>query len=414
MEFKHIGDNFIINNEKIGTDLTEFLKKLPRKTNLFWVIDDYTFYNLILFFKKKKYDIKINVYDFNIVGISYKNLVFKQNKLKSIENKLNLENKFNFSYGSYAFNIFTTLVETKLIEKTLIPNNTKIKIRKEYISEPLKNELLFSVDFNLMYYNCLSTNFVFGKIFLANPVSISKPGFYYIKYESKDFKFPILFYKNELNSQNYFCNGVGEGLFWYEEILLFEREGGIIRKIFYAYLGENYGQNFIAFTNFIAKYEDTKLIKNLANNLYGKLAMKDFFYSYRILTETEFTADLNANRLVKWKKWYDYYVCENIEYTKYTKYTDVCAAAAITAKARIKLYELTKELNSNASICLLNTDEVIYSSKHMIDINEKFNVKTKRIDFDEFNVKKLMFLHKRKHIENDSTAPYKLSNGMLL
>lgn len=409
-----------IDNVKTQLNFEDFLKTLNKTNVVFWVYDDETFYCLLLSLDKFRQKIKVNIYNFEIIGFSYKNFIFKQIKLKVIENKINLHNKFVFSYGSYALNIVKELIDKNKIQKTFITDSVKVKIRKaysggrnEFISEPVMTENLYSIDYNKMYYTCLKSEYLCGKITKVLVDSIEKPGFYFIKYESNGFCYPILSYKNEINSQNYFCNGISEGLFWYEEILLFINEGGKIKKIYYAYYGEKYICNFLPFTDLIDLYKETKLTKNLANNLYGKLAMKDFFYTYRLLSYEEFILETEKNKIYKWKKWYNYYICENIEYTKYNNYTDICAAAAITSKARIKLYNLIKELDSKSKICLLNTDEIIYNSKNEVLLPKKYDIKTKKITFEEFNIKKSMFLHKRKHIENNHTVPFKIIDNML-
>jgi len=64
-------------------------------------------------------------------------------------------------------------------------------------------------------------------------------------------------------------------------------EGGIIHKIYYM-VGGGCGPNFKPFTELISSFKNRKIIKGLANNLYGRLAMKDYFHQYTLLDEEEF------------------------------------------------------------------------------------------------------------------------------
>jgi hypothetical protein len=167
--------------------------------------------------------------------------------------------------------------------------------RNEFIADYEPRANLFSVDFNAMYLNCLKTKFLSGSIRLKQTSQLDGPGFYYISFESNDQEYPVLFFRNKLTGQGYFCNGRGEGLFWYEEIQLFLEHGGIVHKVHYAYTGDNYTCNFQPFVDEIQQTLSPKLAKNLANNLYGRLAMKDFVYPVKLVTDLEFFLSCEAN-----------------------------------------------------------------------------------------------------------------------
>lgn len=398
-----------------------YFKSIKNKPQVFWVKDDFTFFKILETFKDDFTKFKINFYDFKCVGFNYNGLIFKQQNLKSLESGFKLKTTYCYSYGSYALNIFKTLIKTNEIIPTTITENFKIKIRaayvggrNEYINEPTINHKIYSVDFNKMYFNCLKMEYLSGKIYYIKTTVINQPGFYYIKYESKHMKYPVLFTKNSINDQNYFCNGVDEGLFWFEEIFLFMEQGGIVHKVYYSYIAENYHNNFLPFVHLIDKQREDKITKFLANNLYGKLAMKDYFYSYKLLNEVNFKSKYENNEIKKWVKWYDFYICENIDFTKYDNYTDICAAAAITSKARIKLYKLIMTLNKSVNICLLNTDEIIFSHESLIKLPEIWDVKIKQISYESFALKKSMFVDKRNCLLSGVSKPFTMHNGMLL
>ena len=170
--------------------------------------------------------------------------------------------------------------------------------RNEYISEPLSTDKLYSIDFNTMYLNCMGTKFLSGKISCRKINDLVSPGFYHIKYEAMPNIFPVLYMKNMSNNQAYFCSGVSEGLFWYEEIKLFKAEGGKIIEIVCIYEAEHYTENFRPFLEKIHEIKDKKTRKLLANSLYGRLAMKDYKYSVALVTDLEFYL-LEAKGVVK-------------------------------------------------------------------------------------------------------------------
>jgi hypothetical protein len=66
------------------------------------------------------------------------------------------------------------------------------------------------------------------------------------------------------------------------------------------------------------------------------------------------------------------------------------------------------------SVCLLNTDEIILACKQKPEIPKLFDVKTNIITQETFKKKKTMFESKRKLLDNSSTRPFILNNGMLL
>lgn len=246
------------------------------------------------------------------MGFKYKTIYFKSERLKLLATEyqdLEIRYKQNsaefcYSYGAYALKILDRLLAQGSIEKVHLRRKDKIQLRmaytggrNEYIQEPNKNFNLYSIDFRTMYLHCLNSEFLVGEITRKEVKHMDRPGFYYVSYTSPLTEYPILYKKNPLNEQNYFCIGHGEGLFWYEEIELFLSEGGIIHKIHYCFWGADYRPNYKPYIETINKFKTEKSQKLLANHLYGKLAMKDYFYQCRLYDETEFLLR-NSNNLV--------------------------------------------------------------------------------------------------------------------
>jgi hypothetical protein len=184
------------------------------------VEDDYTFYRIIKLLDEEKKAIKLNFYDFNCIGINFNGLKFKQAKLKQIEAGLKYNGSLHYSYGAYALNLLIEMIAEGCVKPVTIARGLKIKLRgayaggrNEFIQEPKEGYELYSIDFNRMYYNCLKDKYLHGKILRSAVDDPHIPGFYHIKYESTNKKYPVLFLNNHTNTQNYFCNGIGEGIF---------------------------------------------------------------------------------------------------------------------------------------------------------------------------------------------------------
>ena len=102
-----------------------------------------------------------------------------------------------------------------------------------------------------MYGQCMSESFPYGSTFLQkNPKDFSKPGFYFIEYYSS-LNIPILPHKSYLNNKLLFTNGYNSGLFWFEEIILFLENGGIVNDIKFAFIFNKFGNIAEEDINFI-------------------------------------------------------------------------------------------------------------------------------------------------------------------
>jgi hypothetical protein len=185
-----------------------------------WVVNDTTFYHLLLLFKDNLSRIKINFYEFRCVGFRYKTYLFKHKELKLLGDLAFKHEKYSYSYGAYALNMLKDFMHEGKIKPTLIEQTDKVKLRaafiggrNEFIAEPRAGHQLYGVDFNTMYLNCLKTEFLSGKITRKELSQVDCPGFYYVTFETDLESMPILFMKNNMLEQGFFCRGRAEGLF---------------------------------------------------------------------------------------------------------------------------------------------------------------------------------------------------------
>jgi hypothetical protein len=204
--------------------------------------------------------------------------------------------------------------------------------RCEVFGNPKPNTTILHYDFPGMYKICMQQKFPIGVPQFIVPSNFDKPGFYTIEYESNMY-LPILPVKYD---KLYFVNGTNIGTFWFEEILLFIRHGGFVKKIINALVYPEYGYIFTDFINKIDAFKTSDLLgryvtKMLINNLYGRLGMQAKNLSF----DTIITNSDNLTEYIELEN--------NLYLTKLNKqkinYTNVPIAAAITSKARIKLYE---------------------------------------------------------------------------
>jgi hypothetical protein len=195
------------------------------------------------------------VYEFEVLGLECKKFIFKIESNAKFFLKLNSYGRYDdlklnecISPGNAALKIFIKICNKHNYKiKFKIKNTYEQQIkdahiggRNEFIADPDNYDTLYSLDFNLMYLNCMKEGFLYGRVTRTIVSEISKPGFYNITYISKDFFYPILPHKNNLTQESFFCNGVQTGTFWFEEVLLFLKNGGQIMHIHYMYAAEKY------------------------------------------------------------------------------------------------------------------------------------------------------------------------------
>lgn len=229
--------------------------------------------------------------------------------------------------------------------------------RTEVFGNMYDDEILLHYDWSGMYAQCMSEKVLGGKIYESNEiVGIEKPGFYWIKFE-QNLEYPILPIKR---NKLLFANGIFEGWYWFEEILL-AMEYGVkilsITKTIGAQYYDNFIINFVEINNNIRKVSQLhkQIGKNNNNTFYGRLGMDPE------KEEEEITNDLNINK-------YKRIIEKNGAYVGYThkekSISNITVSAAITAKARIKLYRGFIEVMKNGGrLIYTDTDSIIAAFK---------------------------------------------------
>ena len=315
--------------------------------------------------------------------------------LNNIISKFNIDLIKNniYSASGLSFNIFFNNFNN---------NKISIKYNKEvdYLIRPSyyggrcetfgnikDNEQIYHFDFSGMYAQCMLEKFPFGKNKIKfSELDINKPGFYRIKYESKDMHIPILPHHDINNHKLMFTNGVNEGTYWFEEIDLFIKNGGLILNVYYGVEYENYGTCFKDFVEYFSKLkaegENYKTFaKLIINSLYGRFGMGE---------SNEYSTIVWEKELDWWFKNFEIISCNSINKLNYIKVkinkklikiinksefnttlSNVAIASAISSKARIKLIKAFNDVKSNGGdLKYCDTDSLFVGFKKDI-LDEK-------------------------------------------
>lgn len=243
--------------------------------------------------------------------------------------------------------------------------------RTEVFGNPKKNELMLHFDWSGMYAQCMCEKVPGGAIFESKSRDIKQPGFYLIVAE-QNMDIPILPIKED---KLYFKNGIIKGWYWFEEIQLFIENGGKILEVISSIKSEYYEKfisNFVEINNKIREKGSIhkQIGKNNNNTFYGRLGMNPERLEEEILTTFDIN-EINDKKCIK--------IANNMGiFTKYTKseksISNVSISAAITSKARVKLYKGFNEVKKiGGRVLYCDTDSIIaaFSSEKYKDVINK-------------------------------------------
>ena len=318
---------------------------------------------------------------------------------------------FNYSIPSVSkemfyrfFNKFNINLELEIdLDRVIRP--AYIGGRCEIFGNPTSDEITYHFDFNNMYGLAMKENFPMGKpTYIKDPKKIEKIGFYYILAESSKMYIPILPVKENVDAfgclslkreedqednELFFPNGTISGLFYSEEIELFLKEGGSIKKIEYAWIYEETARPL--FKGFaeemikLRKEDKNGLWKQLIVSFYGRLGMlpRD---STSILGDALSYKKTILGLEIKKEAWFGkYFIAEIKKELPKVVPSRVDYAAMITSKARIKLWKKLKEvIDKGGRLVYCDTDSVFFC------LNKENSGVLDKIDCSEGKIVKLM------------------------
>ena len=279
----------------------------------------------------------------------------------------------NYSKNKISFNLKST--EKKMIK------NSYFGGRCEVYGNPSYKEKIFHYDFSGMYAQCMLEKFPYGKCFiLENPKNLLNPGFYYIEYISNNF-IPVLPHRSNINNKLMFTNGLNKGFFWFEEINLFIKMGGIIKNIELGLIYEKYDYLFKDFIEDFMELRKENDIMNtfgklVINSLYGRLGMNDMDTETLIIEKNKFEEIYNSinKKLLSFNVINDCVIVEIKTDKKIRVKSNIVLASSITSKARIKLYNAQQDVIKNGGKLLYSDTDSVYASYDKDVSKEKHGV----------------------------------------
>ena len=345
----------------------------------------------------------------------YNDVIITLNFLKNLKDilkifKIKLESVN--SAPSLALKIFEKKFNNNKIKLTFnsvidrIARNSYYGGRCEVYGNPKPEEQIFHFDFTGMYAQCMSEKFPYGEYKLSlNSKNISKPGIYWIEYESIDMNIPVLPHHRLKDGKLMFTNGKFIGAFWYEEIILFLEKGGKINKILYSITFDQYDYVFKEYVNFFAelrkKSESYNVFgKLMINSMYGRLGMKNinsysFIEEYKNLDYLRKKIDIIAykelNEIILVEAENNKKLLNFLNISSKKSKNNIVLASCITSKARIKLYNAQDEVIKNKGRILYSDTDSIFAAFKRNVLGEKHGEIYWDPDKKDTKIKEAMF-----------------------
>lgn len=248
--------------------------------------------------------------------------------------------------------------------------------RCEVFGNLKKNEKCFHFDFSGMYTNRLTEDYPVGEYEIIYKVDkIERNGFYFVEIYS-DLLLPILPYRDEKSGKLLFPNGFFYGLYWCEELLLFIKNGGEIKKIHYCLKFNKFDYVFKDFANMC----NEKRKESSYSKILWKLIPNSFIGRLGIKYENEFTLILKDNNynpllhnVICDKKINNNWIVRVKEDDKCGKVGNVMYPSIITSKARILWWKSAIEVQKNGGrILYCDTDSIFAAfDKKINPVGEK-------------------------------------------
>ncbi len=381
-----------------------YVGEIPNKN--YWNKDD--FEKFIEIWKEDKYDLKRECIKYCRDDVILTKKIL-ENLFKILEEeKIFFLLKKCYSSASLSYNVFFKKYNIKKIENNLKKSeedfirNSYFGGRCEVFGNLNENEHIKYYDFSGMYGQCMMEEFHngIGQFYITNDYTI--PGFHTIEYISNFEYIPILPSHSE-NKKLMFTNGKKIGTFWFEEIKLFVKKGGIVLKVIMSYVYNKYEE---VFTDFIKKFN---LIKEKGGyyKIFGKLMINSFYGGMGLKPESDITyitfsekeylniiENFNINMECKLNSVYIIVIKNDYKYKKIFKNKiiknefskrNVSYSSAIASKARIKLFNAIEEVIEDGGRILYCDTDSIFAAYNKKDKREYFN-KKKWLNFYEDGV----------------------------
>jgi hypothetical protein len=267
----------------------------------------------------------------------------------------------------------------------LLPEKNELYLTKAFVGGRVEvfevnPRPALTIDFNLFYYGLMLQKLPYGKTkIIQKPTNFKIPGFYRVEVDQSNIWPPFLPLKD--NGQIKYVCGKFIGIFWFEELVKFELLGGKILKFFDCLVFSKYEAFLNSFLTSLPHSFSRQLTKDITNNLFGSLAVKNWEYKQHVILNVNlFNNLLNCGGVRSFAEVGGVRIVESnkllIKTTK--KLNNLGGAAAITSKGRIMLYELWSEVGFKEVIEIKVDELKLKSAPDTNKINylaQKYNLK---------------------------------------
>lgn len=369
--------NKIGNLLKIKTNKMEFPHDFANEKNLYYIGDH-----------PKNKNIKNWNFKENAINYCFNDCLITKKMVEEIVSSMDKNEKETFeksrSVSSLSLNIYKDKFNIFELETKLSSDNDKILRegfyggRCEVFGNKYPEEKVFHFDFSGMYAEVMKEDFYFNNASITKANNVENGGFYKVDVLSKGMNIPVLPFRERKDNKLIFPNGRWTGTYWFEELKLFQEEGGEILKIHYKI---NLEKKEKLFKNFVENYK--KLRKNseldnifwklFINSIYGRLGMDQSNERTEIIHNDEEYLKIRKTKEILKESIINKIRIITFENEEKNKEVDsnVSIAAQITSKARIKLYKGFKDvIKNNGRILYTDTDSIFAGFKENV-LNQK-------------------------------------------
>ena len=345
---------------------------------------------ILVIFKNNMGSLKVITSDMVFVGLQYKNYMIKDYKIIEVEKLLNLKTARCFTLGGISKQLLKQFVASDIklnlnaAEEIILREHfyqNRVEVFKLLGLKP-KDSTLISIDFNHLYLNLMQQKLPTKKLNIQknHKIDLKRPGFYSISYTMPENIEPIL--PNKLEGLTYFNAGKGSGVYWHEEILYFEKHGGLINAIEVVCLFDEELEILKPFMQYLLKLPNRSIRKGLANQLFGHFGMKTWKYRKELRLNINIGEDPSPIRRLRQLGEFSLVEMNQLEYV-YNPVSNIAWALIITARARIQIHKLIYEAQEHGlTIYFVNLDELIVESNENVKLlmfNWGSNIKIKKV-----------------------------------
>lgn len=313
-----------------------------------------------------------------------KKAIFKRSKLKttvvqSLITKLSLQfqnwkNLHALSISGLAIEIFKKWHNPHAVNLTLNSKHDALIRRSfwggrcEVFGNLEQAEFLHYFDFKGMYASVMQQKFCFGDVYVTNSYTqtINTAGYYHVTVYSNNMRIPLLPMRNSAG-QVYFPNGCWSGTYWWEELLFFLKNGGVIKKVHFQITFAKSEHALLSFSEHFTKLRERDAFSNsfyklFVNSLYGRLGMHTGIEKTEVLPSNNSPSTATTETFAGKKIF-----LASVESTQDADAqinSNVALAAAIAAKARIKLNQALLDVErAGGRILYVDTDSIYAAFK---------------------------------------------------